>query len=210
VARVTALRPCSGDQLAVEVDGCEWRVVPADAVVRAGVSEGIELDRRRLRVLRRELRRSEALAVAGRTLRGRDASAAEVEARLERAGVAPAARADALSMLTAAGLVDDVRAAIAACDALARRGWGDAAITDRLDRRGFGPNSIASAQARLEAENARARRIAAARGKSHRTAAYLARRGFSDEAIAVALPDLLAADDAEGYDTPSSFTIFPA
>src|SRR5438552_18320854 len=118
--RVTGLRARRGDRVAVELDGRAWRVLPADAVVRAGVVEGLTLDRTRLRCLRRELRRSEALAVAGRTLRRRDASAHELDLRLAGAGVPPQARADALSALAAARVVDDERLASRPAAAAAR------------------------------------------------------------------------------------------
>src|ERR671936_496796 len=98
--RVTALRPRGRDQVAVELDGRPWRELPGDAVVRAGLHEGLELDRERLRTLRRELRRSEALGVASRTLRRGGAWRGELAARLSRANVPAAARADALALLT--------------------------------------------------------------------------------------------------------------
>src|SRR5437762_7874962 len=135
--RVTALRPRGRDRVAVELDGEPWRELPGDAVVRAGVHEGLQLDRERLRLLRRELRRSEALAIANRTLRRRDASRQELAARLARADVPPAARAAAIELLTAVGLVDDERLASATAEALARRGYGDAAVAFRLERLGL-------------------------------------------------------------------------
>jgi SOS response regulatory protein OraA/RecX len=210
VPRVTGLRPHGDDRVEVDLDGRPWRTVPADAVVRAGVREGLELDRPRLRALRRELRRSEALAVAAKTLRRRDASTRDLEARLQRRGVPSPARADALELLTAAGLVDDARLANATAEALARRGWGDAAIAYRLEQLGVDADAAASAQALLEPEEARATRIVETRGRSRRTAAYLARRGFSEDTVERVLPAAVADGDAEGYDTPSSPDIFPA
>src|SRR5436190_11043133 len=117
--RVTALRPRGRDRVAVELDGRPWRELPGDAVVRAGLRDGLELDRERLRLLRRELRRSDALTVASRTLRRRDASRCELDARMAGADVPPAARADALALLTDTGVVDDARLARATADALA-------------------------------------------------------------------------------------------
>jgi regulatory protein len=210
MTRITALRPSGRDRIAVEVDGQEWRVLPLDAVARAGLSQGLELDRPRLRTLRRELRRSEALAVAARTLRRRDASAAELDTRLAQAGVAADARTEALAALTAAGLVDDERVARTGSEALARRGWGDAAIAFRLERLGIDATTAADAQARLEPEVARAIRIVAARGRSRRTASHLARKGFSEDAIEAAFAAPVADGDPEGYDTLSSSIIFPA
>jgi hypothetical protein len=60
---VTALRERRG-HVAVELDGQAWRTVPLEVVVRAGLAVELELDRPRLRLLRRELRRAEALAAA--------------------------------------------------------------------------------------------------------------------------------------------------
>ena len=63
---VTALRDDRRGRVAVELDGAPWRVLPLEAVVRAGIAEGRLLDRNALRLLRRELRRAEALRVATR------------------------------------------------------------------------------------------------------------------------------------------------
>jgi len=198
--RVTGLRPRGGDRVEVELDGCAWRVVPADAVVRAGIVEGLELDRARLRLLRRELRRSEALVLAARTLRRRDVSSRELGARLARAGLPPAARADALSLLTATGIVDDERLASATAQALARRGWGDAAIAFRLDRLGLDAAAADEACRGLEAESERAAQVVVERGRSVKTASYLARRGFSEGAIEDAVGSPLADAPLDGYD----------
>jgi SOS response regulatory protein OraA/RecX len=198
--RVTGLQPRGGDRVAVELDGSPWRVLPADAVVRARIVEGLELDRERVRLLRRELRRSDAVEVAAKTLRRRDVSAHELDARLTRAGVSPAARQDALSSLTAAGLVDDERLALVTVGALARRGWGDAAIRFRLEGLGIGAEPARRACGRLEAESERAARLVATRGRSAGTAAYLARRGFSEDTIEDALGSFLADAPVEGYD----------
>jgi regulatory protein len=208
--RVTALRPRGRDSVAVELDGCPWRDLPGDALVRAGVREGLELDRERLRLLRRELRRSEALAVAGRTLRRRAASRQELQARLARADVPPATRADALALLTAAGLVDDERLASATAEALARRGYGDAAVIFRLERLGVTEELARRACDALDAETRRAARVVEARGRSQKTVAYLARRGFSADSIEDAVGTSLADETVEGYDNGSSSDIFPA
>jgi len=208
--RVTALRPRGRDSVAVELDDRPWRELPGDALVRAGVREGLELDRERLRLLRRELRRSEALAVAGRTLRRRAASRQELEVRLARAHVPPSARADALALLTASGLVDDERLASATAEALAGRGYGDAAVIFRLERLGLSEGVARGACARLDPETRRAAGIVEARGRSQRTAAYLARRGFSADSIEDAVGTSLADETVEGYDNGSSSDIFPA
>jgi hypothetical protein len=110
---VTALREDRRGRVAVELDGAPWRVLPVDVVVRAGISQGRSLDRPALRLLRRELRRAEALHVAGRALRHRDLSRRLLAERLERAAVSPAAAAESLETLERAGLVDDGRVACA-------------------------------------------------------------------------------------------------
>jgi len=66
----------------VFLDGVPWRIVPADAAVRAGLAVGRPLDRAAARTLARELRRAAALGVAVRALRHRDLSRRRLEARL--------------------------------------------------------------------------------------------------------------------------------
>jgi SOS response regulatory protein OraA/RecX len=182
---VTALR-ARRSRVDVELDGGAWRTLPLDVVGRSGLRVGLELDRPRLRLLRRELRRSEALAAAGRALRTRDLSAQALEERLAPK-VAPAAREQALAVLTRAGVVDDRRVAENRAAALAARGYGDAAIRHDLSRRGLEPDAIAAAVARLEAEADRAAELVARRGPGPRTARYLASHGFGEDACASAL-----------------------
>jgi len=182
MARVSALRERRGGVL-VELDGEPWRTLPVDVVARALLCVGEELDRPRLRELRRELRRSEALSTATRALRHRDLSAHDVEARLERAGVGSRERERTLETLERAGYVDDARFADRRAQALAGRAWGDAAILADLERHGVGQEERAAAVAALEPERDRAALVVAARGPGRRTAAYLARRGFDADAV---------------------------
>jgi regulatory protein len=146
-------------------------------VVRAELRVGAELDRERIRVLARELRRSRALAHATRALRVRDRTAEELDARLERAGFSREARAHARDALARSGLVDDERFARARAAELARRGRGDAAIRWDLERRGVPPEAVEAALAELEPERERAARL-------DLPAAALARRGFSEDVVA--------------------------
>src|SRR5688572_2370457 len=106
--RVTALVEVR-DGVRVELDGRPWRTLPAPAVARSGLVVGTALERPAARTLRRELRRAEALALAATALARHDLSTANVAVRLERRGVAPAARAAALEALHAGGHVDDGR-----------------------------------------------------------------------------------------------------
>src|SRR5919198_936488 len=132
--RITRLRELRGGNVAVDLDGGEWRTLPADAVVRAGLAEGLELDRERLRVLGRERRRSEGIARATRALRYRDLSTERLDERLAKAGIPPAARRKTVASLTMTGLLDDERLAAALAVSLADRGFGDDAIRARLEQ----------------------------------------------------------------------------
>lgn len=184
---VTALREVPRNRVAVELDGAPWRVLPADVVVRAGLSEGRTLDRPTLRTVRRELRRLEALTVAGRALRARDLSRRSLAERLERAAVAPAAAAESLATLERAGLVDDTRVAQGRAHALAERGWGDEAIRQRLVAEGLDEPTAGAALGDLEPELERVQRLIQRRGTGARTARYVAGRGFGEEAVEAAL-----------------------
>jgi SOS response regulatory protein OraA/RecX len=176
----------------VELDGARWRTLPLEVVVRAGLSVGEELDRPRLRLLRRELRRHEALAAAAAALRHRDHSAETLERKLERRGVAASDRERTLRTLERAGLVDDVRFASGRARQLAERGWGDAAIRAELESQSVGAEAVAEALAALAPERERAREQSARRGGGPRAVRWLAARGFDTDAL-----DGLVAEDGE-------------
>lgn len=180
---VTALRDARRGRVAVELDGAAWRTLPVEVVVRAELSEGRALDRPTLRRLRRELRRAEALALAGRALRARDLSRHRLAERLSAAAVAPAAVVESLDVLADAGLVDDGRFARSRAHALAERGYGDAAIEHDLERQGVAGELIKVALEELPDELERARRLVERRGHGVKTARYLASKGFGEEAV---------------------------
>jgi SOS response regulatory protein OraA/RecX len=186
VPTVTALRDDRRGRVAVELDGAPWRVLPVDVVVRAGLAEGRPLDRPALRLVRRELRRAEALQVAGRALRHRDLSRRRLAERLEGA-VPPAVAAESLATLERAGLVDDRRVALVRAESLAGRGYGDEAIRHRLRDEGLGEDLVEEAVAALPPECERAGQVIERRGIGPRTARYLAGRGFGEEAVETAL-----------------------
>jgi regulatory protein len=123
------------------------------------------------------------LDLAIRALRFRDRTAAELEARLEQRGVGEAEREQALETLERIGYVDDERFARMRAEQLADRGSGDALIRDDLERRGVAADVIELAIGALDVERARAARIAERRGRSVKTARYLASRGFGEEAL---------------------------
>jgi regulatory protein len=175
---VTALRERADGRVAVALDGEVWRVLPVDAVVRAGLRAGSPLDRERARRLAQELRRARALQTAGKALRHRDLSAQALTRRLAKRGVGPGARAEALGTLERAGLVDDERFARGRAQALAERNYGDPAIRHDLESQGIAAGLIETACGDLPSERTRAERVLAKRGRSAKTLRYLAARGF--------------------------------
>jgi regulatory protein len=132
----------------------------------------------------------EAVEHALRALRHRDRSAAELELRLAQRGVGQAERRQALETLERVGYVDDERFARTRAEQLAARGSGDALIRHDLEGRGLAPERVEEALATLEPERVRATRIAAQRGRSVKTARYLASRGFDADALeAIVAPE---------------------
>jgi SOS response regulatory protein OraA/RecX len=148
--------------------------VPEEVVVRTGLLPGMRLERPILRRLRWELKRSEALRVAGRALTRSDVSSRRLGQRLERAGVGGAVADSILETLHETGLVDDPRTARRRAGLLAERGYGDAAIAARLEAEGIDDSTAREAIAELPPERERAAKIPPKR---------LAARGFSAETI---------------------------
>jgi SOS response regulatory protein OraA/RecX len=180
---VTALRERKRGRVAVELDGRPWRVLPTDAVVRAGLAVGRPLERAMARDLAREVRRARALTQAKRTLATSGRSRRELEQRLARAGHAGAARDEALETLDRAGLVDDARLAESRAQTLARRGHGDAAIRADLRKRLIAAEVAADAVAQLEPEVERLRRILEGQSLTPALLRRLAGRGFSRDSL---------------------------
>jgi regulatory protein len=137
------------------------------------------------------------LDVAARALGRRDRSAAEIDDRLARAGIAADTRAEAIETLERIGYVDDARFADARAAALAARGYGDAAIRAELERHRIAADEVATALAALEPEPERARRIVAREGRTGRTARRLAAKGFAADAVESAVGPDVAAGGAE-------------
>lgn len=190
VVTVTSLRERGSHAVEVRLDGAPWRVVPLECAAEARLSVGVVLDRERARTLRRALRRTEAVAGAVRTLRSADQSRASLDERLARRGVAVPEREEALRLLERAGLVDDARLALTRAETLARRGLGDAAIRDDLERRGLDHSAVSDALATLEPETVRAARVVVECGQAVTSARLLARRGFADDVIEEAIASL--------------------
>jgi SOS response regulatory protein OraA/RecX len=180
---VTGLRERKRGRVSVELDGRPWRVLPANAVVRAGLAVGRPLDRPTARELAREVRRAKALAAATRSLAASDRSERALEQRLARAGHSAAAREDAIASLARAGAIDDARLAASRAEQLARRGYGDAAIRADLRRRLIASETAAGAVAALEPEPERLRRLLAGQNVSLALLRRLSARGFSRDAL---------------------------
>src|SRR5213592_317507 len=150
--RVTRLRRAGPGRVAVELDGRPWRTVPDDVVVRSGLRAGVELDRPLARELARELRRAKALGTATRALRARPLSEERLRQRLRARGVSGRDGETAVATLSEAGYIDDGRLARGRAAALAERGWGDAAIVERLAGEGLAAAVVEPAVAALEPE----------------------------------------------------------
>lgn len=200
---VTALRRVRPRRVLVELDGARWRTLPDDVVAQAALAEGVELDRPRARTLARALRHARALDVAARALTSRDLPAERVDELLSRRGVAPAERRRTVAALNRTGVIDDRRFAIGRAAVLADRGRGDAAIRDDLERKGIQAELVDEALRALEPEPERAVRAARRLGGGLRAARALARKGFRQEAIEAAVPEVVAADGeaALGYES---------
>jgi SOS response regulatory protein OraA/RecX len=168
--------------------------VPEEAVLRLGLGPGRELDRTTLRRLRAELRRLEALTKATRALTRSDLSRSRLSRRLTAAGVAPAEAERALQTLERSRLIDDRRLARSRAAALAARGWGDAAIAERLQAEGIPPAEARAAVAALVPESERALALVSAGQDRRRSALVLIRRGFEPDSIEAALGPLDESD----------------
>jgi len=127
--------------------------------------------------------RDDAVELALRALRHRDRSSAELAMRLEQRGVEATEREQALATLERIGYVDDERFARSRAEQLAARGSGDALIRHDLQGRGVAAEHVETALEALEPERERATRLADQRGRSAKTARYLASRGFGADAL---------------------------
>jgi regulatory protein len=127
------------------------------------------------------------IEIATRALQHRDRSRTEVDDRLARAGVEADERLEALEMLERVGYVDDERFAAARACALASRGYGDEWIRADLTRHRVSAETAAAAIAALVPEAERAGALVERLGRSRKTGAQLARKGFGEESLEAAL-----------------------
>ena len=127
------------------------------------------------------------IEIATRALEHRDRSRREIDDRLVRAGVEDEARVEALAELERAGYIDDARFAGLRARELAGRGYGDEYIRFDLVGHRVPPDDVAEAIAGLEPETERAAALVARLGRTRKTGATLARKGFETDAIQSAL-----------------------
>jgi regulatory protein len=125
----------------------------------------------------------DATELALRALRHRDRSRAELERRLDEAGVEADERGATLDRLTDAGLLSDSRFAAERARTLAVRGAGNLLIRRDLQQHGIELAALDGAIAELESEDERAARVFERRGGGTKAARYLAARGFAAETI---------------------------
>ena len=189
--RITALKARRGGGVLVQIDGNDWRVLPADVVVRARLTPGTELDRPRLREVARERRRAEALAAAGECsapatcLRKPSMHDSSEGASRQPTGRGPSLRWRMPGSSTTRG-----------SRAIAR--WrSPAGVSATLRSASTWNESVwrrsswTTRSPALEPEADRARRIIASRGRSHATARFLARKGFGEDAVESAAGEVL-------------------
>jgi regulatory protein len=127
------------------------------------------------------------IEIAARALQHRDRSRREIEERLARAGIDDDRRTDALDTLERVGYVDDGRFAGARAEALAHRGYGDEWIRHDLGEHGVAAEAIAEAIEALVPEADRAAALVERLGRTPKTGAHLARKGFGEDALEAAL-----------------------
>jgi regulatory protein len=127
------------------------------------------------------------IEIATRALQHRDRSRRDVEERLARGGIDEAGRLEALDTLERVGYIDDERFAGARAGVLANRGYGDEWIRHDLARHGVAAEAAVAAIGALTPERERAAAIVERLGRTPKTGARLARKGFAVEAVEAAL-----------------------
>jgi regulatory protein len=188
--RVTALEHDDRrDRVHVQLDGAQWRTLPAAAVVAARLTVGTELDRGRARELARARRRAEALDLATRALARRDRSVVELSDYLARRGVGRPERMQAVERLAEAGYVDDLGFAYRRAASLSARGYGDGAVRFELERRGIRPDQVELALSSIPEEHERALDVLRRAPSPSAGMRRLVAKGFSADAIEAALAE---------------------
>jgi regulatory protein len=127
------------------------------------------------------------IEIVTRALEHRDRSRRDLEERLARAGIDEDRANDALETLARVGAVDVGRFASARAEALANRGYGDDWIRHDLAEHGVAAEAVSEAIGGLVREAERAAALVERLGKTRKTGAQLARKGFGQDALEAAL-----------------------
>ena len=179
---VTRLVRAGEARTRIELDGAPWRTVPTVVVAEVGLAVDCKLTRPLARRLRTSLRRHAAVAHAEQLLGHSERSAANLATALEARGVGRGERETLVNELQRSGLLSDTRTALRRAATLAERGWGNAAIKQRLDAAGFQPQTQAEAIEPLDDELERARSALARKTRTPAQAArFLSQRGFDPD-----------------------------
>jgi len=209
---ITALEPDPVRPGAVHVwiDGRRFCTVPVEDATAEGLSVGTVLDAELESRLGLAADREAAFRTALRALERRPFATADLARRLVRKGHPPRASSDAVTRLTALGLLDDARFAAQFIDVQSARGRGpvrlradlrrvgvESAVIDRALADKFPPGTDLTAQPLALARKRAAQLGNLARPvKRRRLLAYLARRGFRGREVLDAVDTALAPPDA--------------
>jgi SOS response regulatory protein OraA/RecX len=124
-----------------------------------------------------------ALEAGLAALRYRDLSEHELQSKLVAKGFPEREREEAVATLKRTGVLDERRCAESRAESLATRGAADALIRHTLDQAGVAAELVDDVLEALPPERERAQEVLARRGRSQKTARYLAAKGFPPEIV---------------------------
>lgn len=163
-------------------------------LLRFGLFTGKEIDETEAEALRQAARRSAVKADGARIVSSAMVSRRDLHRKLTHRGATEDEAAEAVQWLADLGAVDDAATAAAAVSHYARMGYGPGRIRQELQRRGIPRALWEDALAQLPpAEESIARYLQSKKrdlfdpNQAKKTAAALARRGFSWDDICAAL-----------------------
>jgi regulatory protein len=209
--RITGIAPQRRrtERVSVQIDG-EFRLaLPEELVLRRGLRVGQEITERDVAELEREDLLWKAKQAALNLLSHRPRSARELEVRLSRKDFPPEVTASTIQALAGKGLIDDAAFAEGFVrDRVRLRPKGRRRLIQELRVKGVDPEVAEAAVGEVmagedvsEVELARAaaakwavRRNEEARLARRRLYGYLARRGFSADAVRAVLDEVLPED----------------
>jgi regulatory protein len=199
---------------AVYLDGAYAFAVSDEGIVKHGLREGREIRSDDVDGILSEDEKRRAMDYALKLFGVRSRSTTELRQYLSRNEFSNTAAAHVVSRMAELGYLSDERFAADWAAALAAKGSGPELIRAELERKGIDSATIAETIARLrqdpaaEAERLKdiaRRKLRTMKDTEPKTAArrltgYLARKGYSIEAIRGALRDLIKERDEDGND----------